>query len=125
MWKKIPGFENYEASDTGEIRSTVYPYNQAPKKPRIDKRGYCRVNINKKGKRQTLYVHRLIASTFIENPENKRTVNHIDGNKQNNHVSNLEWCTYRENNDHGFRTGLLLFYYENTKRKRERESKMV
>ena len=52
------------------------------------------------------YIHRIVASEFINNPENKRTVNHKDGNKSNNHIDNLEWATYRENNRHAWQTGL-------------------
>ena len=51
-------------------------------------------------------IHRLVALTFLPNPDNKRTVNHKDGNKLNNHVSNLEWATYQENNKHAISTGL-------------------
>lgn len=74
-------------------------------KPYLQKTGYVTYSING-GKN---YAHRLIASAFISNPQNKRTVNHIDGNKQNNNVTNLEWATDSENMIHacsvlGFRT---------------------
>lgn len=66
-------------------------------------KGYLYVSISVNGKRKREYVHRLVAMTFIENPENKPTVNHKDEDRQNNHVDNLEWMTYQENNNYGSR----------------------
>ena len=57
---------------------------------------------------KTLYIHRLLAETFLENPTNKLYVNHIDGNKKNNTLENLEWATPAENNIHAYRTGLRI-----------------
>lgn len=68
--------------------------------------GYSIVTLSKNGKSYKEYIHRLVAKTFLSNPLNKEYVNHKDGNKQNNCVSNLEWCTPSENNYHAFQTGL-------------------
>jgi hypothetical protein len=69
-------------------------------KPSFTFDGYLRISINKGLKRMTLRVHRLVADTYIPNPNNLPQVNHIDENKQNNHVSNLEWVTNRQNCEH-------------------------
>ena len=69
----------------------------------IEKTGYIQVSF--KGK--TYRSHRLVASTFIENPDGKPFVNHIDGDKENNHVDNLEWVTEKENTEHAIKTGLF------------------
>lgn len=66
-------------------------------------RGYYVVNINRKPRS----VHRLVATAYIDNPEHKPQVNHIDGNKHNNRVDNLEWCTGEENIAHAWRTGIM------------------
>lgn len=65
-------------------------------------KGYKRVTLSLKGKKKRFQVHRLVAMYFIENPLNKPCVNHIDGNKENNNLNNLEWCTYSENENHSY-----------------------
>jgi predicted XRE-type DNA-binding protein len=69
---------------------------------------YARVVIYNNGLAKNIAVHRMVAELFLENPENKPQVNHIDGDKLNNHVSNLEWCTQSENQQHAFDTGLQI-----------------
>ena len=68
--------------------------------PSPNHNGYLHFVLCNKGKRQGVRIHRLVAEAFIPNPENKPCINHIDRDKTNNHVSNLEWCTHRENTDH-------------------------
>ena len=72
---------------------------------------------------RTYKIHRLVAENFIPNPENKKEVNHIDGNKHNNHVSNLEWVTTSENRLHAFRTGLQKPTYGYLGKHRTQEQK--
>ena len=75
-------------------------------KPKENWDGYLRIQIWDKGKCSFVAIHRLVAQEYIPNPENKPFVNHINGNKQDNRVENLEWCTQKENIQHAFRTGL-------------------
>ena len=106
IWKPIKGYEGYyEVSDLGRVRGLERYVNGYKIKPKImslwlSKGGYCRVCLNKEGVQTPISLHRLVASTFIPNPENKACVNHIDGNPSNNKLSNLEWATYRENTTH-------------------------
>lgn len=106
-WKPIEGFNGiYEVSNLGRIKSN------ALEKPHIKKLsckrlGYPYTMLYLNGKATWVNVHRVVAKTFIPNPENKPCVNHIDGNKANNKVSNLEWCTRSENTRHAFKTGLM------------------
>ena len=75
--------------------------------PRKTKAGYPEVSVVIKGKQRLMRVHRLVAMSFIPNPENKPQINHKDGVKDNNHISNLEWCTPSENITHAWHTGLI------------------
>lgn len=78
-------------------------------KPSTDKDGYERVILTKNGIRKTYSVHKLVALAFIPNLKNKTTINHIDGNKKNNNVSNLEWATEKENQIHKWKNGLANY----------------
>lgn len=105
IWNDIKGYEGkYKVSNLGRIKSLR---KNKVLKQTINKRdGYFYVGICKDGKRKNRKVHRLIAETFMPNPKNKPTVNHIDGNKENNCISNLEWCSQSENMKHSYRIGL-------------------
>ena len=102
MWKEAYDFNNYLCNENGEIYSLLR--NKILKGRSL--KGYKRVALMKDGKTIDVLVHRLIAQTFLPNPENKPYINHIDGDKTNNSVSNLEWCTQKENVQHAIETGL-------------------
>lgn len=99
-WKDVPGYEGlYQVSNFGEVRSLFYrgKENVRVLKPAANKKGYLHVVLSKDGKTYTAQVHRLVAIAFIPNPNKLPVVNHIDWNKQNNRVDNLEWCTVKYN----------------------------
>lgn len=98
-FKSIPGFEEYLISTDGEIYSKKTQKLLKPSSNKLTKQTY-RVSLYLNGKGLKKLVHRLVALTYIPNPENKPTVNHKDGNIYNNSVSNLEWATYQEQIDH-------------------------
>lgn len=102
QWKPIEGFPGYYVSDRGRV------FGKSGKilSHEIMKKGYHRVGVFKGGKIHHKMVHRLVAEAFIENPNNCPQVNHIDGNKDNNTVDNLEWCTNQYNIKHSIQIGL-------------------
>lgn len=100
----IKGYETlYAVTESGEIISLRTGLHIKQSKSTT---GYLRVNLNNKDKGKTRKVHRLVAIHFLENPANLKCVNHKDGNKLNNHISNLEWCDYTHNNRHARQLGL-------------------
>ncbi|MEG0472647.1 MAG: NUMOD4 domain-containing protein [Solibacillus sp.] len=106
MWKEVDGYDgNYVVNELGEVKSFKRDIlNGILMEPHLNKRGYMVVGLTKRnGKRKTVFVHRLIAQAFIDNPHNKKEVNHIDECKSNNNVINLEWVTAKENSNHGTR----------------------
>lgn len=106
IWKEVEGFNGeYLISNLGNIKSNKNK-KEILLKTTIDKCGYIRVGLRKEGKQYCYTIHRLVASAFIPNLENKKQVNHIDCNKRNNNVENLEWTTPSENIIHAWKNGL-------------------
>lgn len=111
IWKDIEGYEKvYQISNLGRVKSLARWSNgnhflkEKYLKTYLDKDLYERINLYEKGKVKHYFVHRLVAQAFIPNPNNLPQVNHIDENKTNNCVNNLEWCTVEYNNNYGTRT---------------------
>ena len=103
-WKDIVGYEGlYQVSNLGRIKNIK---KNTIKSQRNTFKGYLQVGLSNK-KDKTYRVHRLVAQAFIPNPENKPEVNHIDGDKKNDNVENLEWVTGKENIDHAIKTGVF------------------
>lgn len=128
IWKDVENFEGYyQVSNTGRVRSLtrtiatsgghLTTYKGRELKLKTDKYGYSVAFISKRteGIRKSVTVHRLVATAFLKMVDGKDSVNHIDGNKKNNNVSNLEWVTCKENTQHAIKNGLI-----NLDRARER-----
>ena len=116
IWKDIDGFENYQISNLGRIKSKerivsnscrTYVKKEEILKNHVMKSGYLAIVLrDKEQKKHLLKIHRLIAENFIPNPNNYTQVNHIDGNKANSAIENLEWCTPSQNTRHAIKSGL-------------------
>jgi len=112
IFKNIPGYEGkYQVSNLGRVKSLARPMRGAYHnkehilKSCIDRKGYENIQLCNDGKVKHHKIHRLIAQAFIPNPENKPCINHIDHNRSNNILSNLEWVTHRENLLHMIKAG--------------------
>lgn len=116
-WEEISGYEGlYQISSFGNAKSldriikTKQGYvcrKGRNIKPALNSCGYLCITLCKNGTRKTVFIQRLVAETFIANPENKKEVNHLNGNKLDNRIDNLEWCTHSENVKHAY--SLRLF----------------
>lgn len=112
IWKTVKDFSNYEVSNYGRVRrkkcqiiysnGMVTNYKEKLLHQELNRKMYKRVTFSQNNIQKRYQVHRLVAFYFISNDENKPCVNHIDGNGSNNHISNLEWCTYSENERHSY-----------------------
>lgn len=118
MLKPIENYKGYFVSDDGKVycnlgrgnRDRNKTTNLYEIKPRLGKRGYCRIYArnSQDNKRRDLYIHRLVAKAFVPNPANKNVVNHINCNREDNRACNLEWVTTKENNDYAVSLGRVL-----------------
>lgn len=139
-WKDVPGYEGfYKVSNTGLVKSLERSVNlretnnhaENRLKERIrhfstGRRGYKQVVLSRDGKTKAFLVHRLVAVVFIPNPENLPVINHKDGDPSNNNVENLEWCTYKYNNEYDNRIDRCREKIRNTlKRRYQKKSEEV
>lgn len=107
---QIKGLPDYYITEDGDIYSRYSTYKHNPQgrihklKPTLDKsNGYVKIYLYKDGKKHRKYLHRLLAEQFIPNPENKPCINHKNGIRSDNRLSNIEWCSYAENTQHAFK----------------------
>ena len=106
VWKDVSGVEGkYQVSNLGRVRSLKFGKERVLKGG-ITNKGYLQMPLSLNERVKRYQVHRLVAEAFISNPNNLPCVNHKDGNKTNNKVENLEWCTQKQNVHHAWNTGL-------------------
>ena len=124
IWKEIEGFDGkILVSNRGRIKSNLR--NGTILKSQADKKGYQRVRVTVERVKRTLKIHREVAKAFLPNPNNLPQVNHIDGNKNNNSVDNLEWVTNRDNALHALSNGLWDSFIEGSKAENEKRKRSV
>lgn len=130
IWKDIKGYEGvYQVSTTGRVKSLArlikkekgtWNLKERILVANVDCLGYHRAGFSQRKQRKYFGIHRLVAEAFIPNPDNKKEVNHIDGNKSNNHVNNLEWATRSENMKHAVDNGLVTHLKKSSDNKKKK-----
>ena len=125
QWRPIQGTKGFiEVSDLGNVRSLLRG-NPYLLKTQTDSKGYHRISIKIEGEKHTYKLHREVAKAFIPNPNSLPQVNHKDGNKDNNSMANLEWCTNRDNVHHAIENGLWGSVIEGSRKENERRKKPI
>ena len=127
IWKNIKDYPNYMISNLGRVKSLKYYSNIHKKyydrelilKEKTNRFGYKFVGLSNKNGRKNKMIHRLVAEQFIKNNKNYKEINHMDGNKSNNCVDNLEWCSRKQNILHAYKLGLKKPIKEYMKLKKE------
>ncbi|TFV23365.1 hypothetical protein E4T75_10110 [Staphylococcus saprophyticus] len=116
IWKDIEGYEGlYMVSSHGRVWGCK---RKIIMKQRCNRDGYLKIGLRKNGGQKTFLSHRLVSLAFLPHVEGKKYVNHVDENKTNNRLNNLEWCTARENNMHGTRTEKAVKKIKQTRKER-------
>ena len=103
IWRNIKDYPDYQVSNMGRVKSLKFGKEKILKNNKVSS-GYLQVNLSKDGKQKTYYIHRLVATAFITNPNNLSEVNHKNEDKTDNRVENLEWCNSKYNLNYGTRT---------------------
>lgn len=117
----IKGYEgHYSINENGDVLSHKYGYSK-PIKRFVNNGGYEYYTLSKANKQKAIVIHKLVATTFIGERPNNMQINHIDGNKFNNHVSNLEYISASENIKHAYKNGLMTNVYKGLSEKNSRE----
>lgn len=125
-WKDVKDYKGlYQVSNLGNIRELKDGRHDYKNYHKNKATGYVSVHFKKYNGKQArnFYVHRLVAQAFIPNPDNKREVNHVNGNKGDNRLCNLEWITSSDNKKHAIKAGLMLQHTENQLKNRSRIGK--